>query len=39
VIDKDCDSVRFYRLGENYATKVEHFGVERGIKLDDPLIL
>jgi len=38
-IDEARDSVRFYRLGENYATKVEHLGVQRGINPDDPLIL
>jgi CRISPR-associated protein Cas2 len=38
-IDKARDSVRFYRLGDNYATKVEHLGVQKGINLDDPLIL
>jgi CRISPR-associated protein Cas2 len=38
-IDEVRDSVRFYRLGENYASKVEHFGVQRGTDLDEPLIL
>lgn len=27
IIDKDEDSIRFYYLGNNYKTKVEHFGV------------
>ncbi len=38
-IDEARDSIRFYRLGENYLTKVEHFGVQRGTDLDEPLIL
>jgi CRISPR-associated protein Cas2 len=38
-IDEARDSVRFYRLGENYASKVEHFGVQRGINPDEPMIL
>lgn len=38
-IDEARDSVRFYRLGENYGTKVEHLGVQRGINPDEPLIL
>ncbi len=38
-IDEAHDSVRFYRLGENYVAKVEHFGVQRGLNLDEPLIL
>ena len=28
LIDRDTDSLRFYYLGNNYKTKVEHFGVE-----------
>ncbi len=37
-IDTACDSIRFYRLGDNVAGKVEHFGAERGLRLDEPLI-
>ena len=39
LIDRDTDSLRFYYLGNNYKTKVEHFGVERGIAADSLLIL
>lgn len=39
IIDKEVDSLRFYYLGNKYQTKVEHFGVDRGIKQDDILIL
>ena len=39
LIDKDVDSLRFYYLGNNYKTKVEHIGVDRGIAADDVLIL
>ena len=39
LIDQDTDSLRFYYLGNNYKTKVEHFGVERGIAADSLLIL
>lgn len=38
-IDAKLDSLRFYRLGDNAAGKVEHYGVERGFQLDEPLIL
>ena len=38
-MDEAKDSVRFYRLGNHYAEKVEHFGVSMGIDLDSPLIL
>lgn len=38
-IDENVDSLRFYYLGNKYQTKVEHVGVERGISVDQPLIL
>ena len=37
LIDETVDSLRF--LGNNYKTKVEHIGVDRGIAADDVLIL
>ena len=39
IIDEDMDSLRFYYLGNKYQTKVEHIGVDRGIAVDQPLIL
>lgn len=39
LIDENVDSLRFYYLGNKYQTKVEHIGVERGIAVDQPLIL
>lgn len=39
IIDEKVDSLRFYYLGNNYKTKVEHLGVNRGISADDTLIL
>lgn len=39
IIDEKIDSLRFYYLGNNYKTKVEHIGVDRGISADDMLIL
>lgn len=39
IIDEKRDSLRFYYLGNNYKTKVEHVGLERGIAADDTLIL
>lgn len=38
LIDEEKDSLRFYRLGDNYKTKVEHIGVKESIDLEDPLI-
>ena len=39
IIDEMVDSLRFYYLGNNYQGKVEHVGVERGIAVDQTLIL
>lgn len=39
IIDENVDSLRFYYLGNKYQTKVEHVGVDRGIAVDDTLIL
>ena len=39
IIDTDVDSLRFYYLGNKYETKVDHVGVERGLAVDQPLIL
>lgn len=38
IIDKNKDSLRFYYLGENYKTKVEHIGAKDTISIDEPLI-
>lgn len=38
IIDKDHDSLRFYRLGKNYKNKVEHIGVKESIDLEGPLL-
>ena len=39
IIDEEVDSLRFYYLGKNYKTKVEHIGVDRGLAVDQTLIL
>lgn len=39
IIDEKTDSLRFYYLGNNYKSKIEHMGVERGISANDMLIL
>ncbi len=38
IIDKNQDSLRFYQLGKNYKTKVEHIGIKESIDLDSPII-
>lgn len=39
IIDVERDSLRFYYMGNKYQTKIEHVGVDRGIAVDQPLIL
>lgn len=39
VIDKETDSLRFYRLGANYGKKVTHIGSKQAYKFDDPMIV
>lgn len=39
VIDEEVDSLRFYYLRNNYKTKVEHIRVDRGLAVDQTLIL
>lgn len=38
IIDKDKDSLRFYYLGNNYKTKVEHIGAKESFNVEEPLI-
>ncbi|WP_182201017.1 CRISPR-associated endonuclease Cas2 [Paraliobacillus salinarum] len=38
LIDTSKDSLRFYKLGNNYKTKVEHMGVKKSIDLEEPLL-
>lgn len=38
IIDKEFDSLRYYRLGNNYQAKVEHIGVKETLQIEDPLI-
>lgn len=39
LIDEDVDSLRFYYWGNQYKTKVEHVGVDRGTSTDGILIM
>ncbi|MFD0589149.1 CRISPR-associated endonuclease Cas2 [Paenibacillus sp. GCM10027627] len=39
IIDVKQDSLRFYQLGNNYKSKVEHIGVKESLDLEGPLIL
>ena len=37
-IDKEHDSLRFYRLGANWHSRVEHVGAKPTLDLDGPLL-
>ena len=39
LIDKEHDSLRFYYLGNNYKSKVEHIGAKPGFDVTEPLII
>ena len=38
IIDMEQDSLRFYRLGKNYKTKVEHIGIKESLDIEALLI-
>ncbi|MDR0880132.1 MAG: CRISPR-associated endonuclease Cas2 [Clostridioides sp.] len=39
IIDYNLDSLRFYRLGNQYKSKIEHYGVDRSFDVTNPLII
>jgi len=39
IIDQNHDSLRFYQLGNNYKSKVEHIGTKESLDVEGPLIL
>jgi CRISPR-associated protein Cas2 len=39
IIDQEKDSLRFYYLGDNYKTKVEHYGTKTSFDVEGNLIL
>ena len=39
IMDKEKDSLRFYYLGKNYETRIEHFGVKAGYAPEGALII
>lgn len=38
IIDVKVDSLRFYRLGNNYSNKVTHLGAKEALQVEKPLI-
>lgn len=39
IIDKNKDSLRFYNLGNNYKSKVEHIGAKESFEIEGTLII
>lgn len=39
IIDEEKDSLRFYRLGNNYKSKVEHVGIKESLDIEGNLII
>ena len=39
IIDKEKDSLRFYYLGNNYKSKVEHVGAKESFDIEGTLII
>jgi len=39
VFDSNIDSLRFYSLGTNYKTKIEHCGAKPSFDVTEPLIV
>ncbi len=39
LIDPKTDNLRFYKLGNNYKNKINHFGVQRDYPQDEILII
>lgn len=39
IIDVEKDSLRFYNLGNNYKSKVEHIGAKESYDVEAPLVL
>jgi len=39
LIDKNTDSLRFYSLGNNYKSKVDHYGAKPSFDVTEPIII
>ncbi|MGI6577397.1 MAG: CRISPR-associated endonuclease Cas2 [Eubacteriales bacterium] len=39
IINKETDSLRYYRLGDNYKRRVKHVGAKETFRMDEPLVL
>lgn len=39
IVDLEEDSVRFYHLGNNWRSRIDHYGKKGGFDIDGPLLL
>ncbi len=39
IIDRECDSLRYYYLGANWQRRIEHVGAKPAADLNGPLIV
>ena len=39
IFDPETDSLRYYNLGNNYSTRIEHVGAKVSIDVEEPLLI
>ena len=39
IFDPETDSLRYYNLGDNYSTRIEHFGAKIALDVEKPIII
>ena len=39
IFDPENDSLRYYNLGNNYSTRIEHVGAKPSIDVEEPLLI
>ena len=39
IFDPETDSLRYYNLGDNYSTRIEHVGAKFALDVEKPLII
>ena len=39
IFDPETDSLRYYNLGDKYATRIEHVGAKPALDVEQPLLL
>lgn len=39
IVDEECDSLRYYKLGSRYSSKIEHHGMQRHVPVDEVMML